>query len=380
MTARAELDYSCPGEVVFGHGVRHQLANYASAYANTTVLTTTDENRHQELLTQLEAVTAVTVIRSRGEPTVATAQWATAAVQAAKADCVVALGGGSIIDLAKAAAALATNPGGALRYLEVVGDGQPLAAEPIPVIAVPTTFGTGSEVTRNSVLGVPEHQRKVSLRDVRMVPKVALVDPDLAQGLPAVAAAAAGIDALIHVSEAYVCNAPCAGLVARSQTALKNGFAALPNLVNDPDDASRLALAEASLCGGLCIANAKLGAVHGFAGVLGGRLAAGHGAICGALFAAVVEVNLAALAAQPAHPAVARYAEMAQLVGCATAQLPEFLAELARTIGLAQLGELGVDPVAHAHIAEASKASSSMKGNPVALTQAQLIEVLERAH
>lgn len=369
--------YSCPGTVEFGCGVSAKLPQLIQQYASVVVITTTDESRHVDLLAAVAAATNTTILRSQGEPSVATAQWATAAVVAAKADCIVALGGGSILDLAKAAAALATNPKDIMTYLEVVGAGQPLTVEPLPVIALPTTFGTGSEVTRNAVLAVPQHQRKVSLRHASMVPKIALIDPELAIGVPPAAAAAAGIDALIHVFEAYVSNSPCTGLDERSLQAMQNGFTALPKLVHDPDTASREIFAQVSLCGGLCIANAKLGAVHGLAGVLGGMLAAGHGAICGALFSAVVWQNITVLNDEVA---VTRFAEIAALVGCDVEQLADYLAELATKINLASLGELGVEPASHAKIAAAAQSSSSMRGNPVALSQAQLIEILERAH
>lgn len=374
--------YSCPGEVHCGRGAVACLPQLLKDTKRVLVFTTAERQRHGDLLARLGHVTDICIQEPRGEPSVATLENALRLAGRQSHDCIVAIGGGSIMDMAKAVAALLTNPGGVMRYLEVVGEGQPLAHAPVPVIAVPTTFGTGSEVTRNAVIGVPEHSRKVSLRDERMVPKVAIVDPDMGAKMPGQVAASSGIDALVHVCEAYVCNKPCPGLAARSRRAVAAGFTALPELVTSATSASREVLAEVSLCGGLCIANARLGAVHGLAGVIGGMTGAGHGAICGALFAPVFAANVHALAQRGRdNPSLARMGELAGLVrkDATAADLADLIAALVAAIGLRSLDELGLRAGDHAKVAAAAQASSSMQGNPLELTGEELCGALAAA-
>ena len=374
--------YFCPGEIVFGKGSVDKLASFAKDYASVCVITSTNIQRHAKQIDELNQITQTDIYCSKGEPTLDMVKDAVSKVKQINPACIVAIGGGSILDLAKAVAALVTNEHDVMHYLEVVGDGKPLEADPLPVIAIPTTFGTGSEVTKNSVIDVPDHQRKVSLRSEKMVPKFAIIDPDMSIGIPASVAATSGIDALIHVSEAFVCNTPCHALDAKSKHAIKQGFKYLEKMVNDPDDASRQALADASYVGGLCIANAKLGAVHGLAGVIGGMTSAGHGAICGALFSAVIKKNLAQLTNDNNEKALQCYQQMTRLIddNADTNDLADIVAELSSKIGLQSLGTLGVDSKDYEQIATKAQASSSMKGNPVELSVEQLIEVLELAH
>ena len=220
-------------------------------------------------------------------------------------------GGGSALDAAKAIAALTANGGDPLDYLEVVGRGQPLARPSLPFIAVPTTAGTGSEVTKNAVLASPEHGVKASLRSPLMLPRVAIVDPALLAGVPAPVLAASGLDALSQLIEPFLsirANPVTDGLareaIPRSAAALRRAYAA-----GAPAASRRERLALASLFGGLALANAGLGAVHGFAAPVGGLFEAPHGAVCAALLPAVIRVNARALAARvPDSAALPRYA------------------------------------------------------------------------
>ncbi|MGR3448352.1 MAG: iron-containing alcohol dehydrogenase, partial [Paracoccus sp. (in: a-proteobacteria)] len=206
-------------------------------------------------------------------------------------DVVVAMGGGAVIDAGKAIAALipATRP--MLDHLEVVGQGLPLDHPPLPFVAMPTTAGTGAEVTRNAVIGVPEHRRKVSLRDARMLPRLAIVDPGLTDGCPRGVTLASGLDAITQVIEPYVGTRANPLTDALCRDAIPRGLAAIRRLMEDDDAAARDEMAWVSLCGGLALANAGLGAVHGLAGPLGGLTGAGHGAICGTLLPHVLVAN-----------------------------------------------------------------------------------------
>ena len=230
-------------------------------------------------------------VRVEGEPTVDDARRA-AAFSFPDVDMVVAIGGGSALDLGKAAAALIPNGGDPLRYLELIGDGRPLVQPSLPCICVPTTAGTGSEVTRNAVLGSPAHGVKASLRSPQMLPAVALVDPELTYDLPPALTASTGLDALTQVIEPFVSARANAFVDAICRDAIPRVVAALP-LAMTGERAARAEMAYASLCGGLALANAGLGAVHGFAGPIGGRFPAPHGAVCAVLLPHVVAMNAA---------------------------------------------------------------------------------------
>ena len=262
-----------------------------------------------------------------GEPTVALVRDAAAAARAAGCDLVIACGGGSAIDAGKAIAALLGNGGDPLDYLEVVGRGRPLERPGLPFIAVPTTAGTGSEVTRNAVLASPEHQVKASLRSPLMLARAAVVDPDLLAGLPPAVIASSGLDALSQLIEPFVSlranpftDALAREGIRRSARSLRQAY---QQAQHPPAEVGagvagaglREDLALASLFGGLCLANAGLGAVHGFAAPIGGTWPAPHGATCAALLPHAMRVNLRALERRaPQHPARARFAELAALL------------------------------------------------------------------
>jgi alcohol dehydrogenase class IV len=308
----------------------------------------------------------------------------------AACDVVVAFGGGSALDAGKAIAALLENGGDPLDYMEVVGRGQPLTRRALPFIAIPTTAGTGSEVTKNAVLASPEHGVKASLRSPLMLASAALVDPDLLVGLPAEVIASSGLDALSQLIEPLVSLRAnpltdgfaregirrSAGALRRAYTAARMGVAVAP--------VDREALALASLLGGLCLANAGLGAVHGFAAPVGGRFDAPHGAVCAALLAPAMRVNVAALRARaPDGPALVRYREVAALcTGRDSADIEdglEWIASLCRALEVPGLSRYGMEPADVAPLVEKARAASSMRGNPIALTDGELTEIAERA-
>ena len=300
-------------------------------------------------------------------------------------DLVIAFGGGSVIDAGKAIAALATNPGDPLDFLEVIGRAQPLRADPLPFLAIPTTAGTGAEVTRNAVLGSPEHRVKVSLRSPRMLPRVALVDPELTLGLPPALTTATGLDAFTQLLEPFVSVRANPLTDALCRDGLARAARALPRVFADGSDlAARSDMALASLFGGLALANAGLGAIHGFAGPLGGMCGAPHGALCAALLAPSTAVNLAALAARaPQSPALARYREAARLVtgdpAATESALVPWLRELTQRLEIPGLRHYGIGADEFDDIVTKAGQASSMKGNPIALTAAELKLVLTEA-
>jgi alcohol dehydrogenase class IV len=212
-----------------------------------------------------------TEFQVHGEPTIDVVREGTKAARGC--EMILGLGGGSVLDTGKAIAALATNPGDVIDYLEVIGKGQPLIHASLPYLAIPTTAGTGAEVTRNAVLESPEQNIKVSLRSPWMLPRLALVDPELTYQLPPDITASSGLDALTQLIEPFVSfkanpmtDAICREGMGHAARSLRRACE------TSADKASREGMSIASLFGGLALANAALGAVHGFAGPLGGML------------------------------------------------------------------------------------------------------------
>ena len=317
-----------------------------------------------------------------GEPTIAAARAAVEAARQHRADVVVACGGGSAIDLGKAVAALLANPGDPLDYLEVVGRGQPITERSVPFIAVPTTAGTGAEVTRNAVLSVPEERQKVSLRSPLMLPALAIVDPELTLALPPALSASTGMDALTQLIEPYVSVKANALTDAICLEGLPRVARALRRAVLDGNDLdARTDMALGSLFGGLALANAALGAVHGFAAPIGGRFPAPHGAVCAALLPHVMRANVRALEARGGDSdRLDRFARLAVLLtGDARASAGEGVewVELLRddlkipSLAAYGLGRLDVDD-----LVSAATRASSMRGNPITLEATELRDVL----
>lgn len=320
-----------------------------------------------------------------GEPTFDAVRAALQAARAADVDVLVAVGGGSVIDFAKAVAMLLANGGDPLDYAEVIGAGRPITAPSLPLVAVPTTAGAGSEATRNAVLREPGRGLKVSLRSPLMLPTVALVDPELTRDLPPALTAATGMDALAQLIEPFLCNraqpltdALCRDGLPRVARALPRAFAC------GTDAAARSDLALGALLGGMALANAGLGAVHGFAGPIGGRFDAPHGAVCAALLAPVTAANVSALRSRaPGSAALDRYAEVAQwLTGRPDAtvdDLPPHLAERVAALGIRGLSVHGVTDREFPELIRQARSASSMKANPVELTESELGAVLSAA-
>ncbi len=381
------FEFATATRIVFGAGKLAEAGPLAASLGTRALLLTgANPFRANALLARLLNV-GVRPVRFTvvGEPTIELARHGAETARRENVDLVIAFGGGSVLDAGKAIAALATNPGDPLDFLEVIGRAQPLRAEPLPCFAIPTTAGTGAEVTRNAVLGSPEHRVKVSLRSPRMLPRVALVDPELTLDLPPTLTAATGLDAFTQLLEPFVSvranpltDALCREGLARAARALPRAFA------DGADRAARSDMSLASLFGGLALANAGLGAVHGFAGPLGGMFDAPHGALCAALLAPVTAVNLSALAARaPDSPALSRYREVAHIVTghpAATAHdLVAWLQDLAGQLAIPGLGHYGIGPADFGSIAAKAGQASSMKGNPVVLTVDELNHVLALA-
>jgi len=380
------FEFATATRIIFGQGTLQEVAPLAAEMgSNAFVLTGRTTKRAEPLIEQLNKIGIKCVtFNVPGEPTTAIVKAGVREARQAKSDLVIGIGGGSVLDTGKAVAAMLTNSGELEDYLEVVGRGKPITQPPAPYIAIPTTAGTGAEVTRNSVLGVPEHWVKVSMRSPLMLPRLAVVDPELTHSMPPSITASTGLDALTQVMEVYVSNKanPLTDGVCR--VGLKRAARSLRRAHEDGRDAAaREDMALVSLLGGLALANAKLGAVHGFAGPLGGMLSAPHGVICAKLLPYVMETNVQALQKRAADsPALARYDEVAQfLTEKARASATDGVAwvqDLCAALKVPPLAEFGLKEEDFPAVAAKSRKSSSMKGNPITLTDDELMEILRK--
>lgn len=381
------FEFATATRIIFGEGTLAEVGTLAAGLGRCAlVVTGRSAERAAPLLARLgTAGVACQTFAVAHEPTVDLALQGTQVARDLGADLVIAFGGGSVIDAGKAIAALLTNPGDPFDYLEVIGRGQPLPHAAAPVIAIPTTAGTGSEVTRNAVLASPEHRVKVSLRSPLMLPAVALVDPELTYGLPPAITAYTGLDALTQVIEPFVTPAANPLTDAICREGIGRAGRALRRAVARGDDAeARADMAFAALCGGLALANARLGAVHGFAGPFGGMFDAPHGAVCAALLPHVMAANVAALRERaPEHPSLHRYEEVARLltndVRASANEGVAWVRDLVADLGVPGLAAYGLDEAAFDTLIPAAQRSSSMKGNPVALSDDELRAILARA-
>ena len=381
------FEFATAGRIVFGPGVISELPSIAGSFARRVfVVTGKDRIRRAGIVGALEERGFHCHLFGAGrEPTVALVREGAAAMRTAGCEMVIAIGGGSVIDAGKAIAALAANPEDVLEYLEVVGKGRPLERAPFPLIAVPTTAGTGSEVTRNAVIGSPEHGVKASLRSPLMLPRVALIDPDLMCGLPREITASTGLDALTQLIEPFVSSRANPLTDALCRDGLRMVARNLPRAYASGNDReARAGMACASLYGGLALANAGLGVVHGFAAPIGGMFEAPHGAVCAAILPHGMKANLAALRERaPESAAAVRYEEIARcLTGISNATAEDGIDRvhrLVRDLAIPPLRAYGITELDFPVLVERASSASSMKANPIILTSAELSAVLRQA-
>jgi alcohol dehydrogenase class IV len=389
------FEFATATRIIFGAGALQEVGPLAAKMGSRALVVTgrTTLRRAQDkparatpLLDALAAQGIGTVtFTAAGEPTTEVARLGTQRAREADCDLVIGFGGGSALDTGKAIAALLTNGGVPLDYLEVIGRGQPLTQPAAPYIAIPTTAGTGAEVTRNAVLASPEHRVKVSLRSPLMLPRLALVDPELTHSLPPEITASTGLDALTQVMEPYVSNRANPMTDALCREGLRRAARSLRRAYEQGDDAvARADMALTSLFGGLALANAKLGAVHGFAGPIGGMFPAPHGAICARLLPHAMAVNVRALQERfPGSESLQRYDEIARiLTGNDETTADDGVAwvqELCQALQVPSLASYGMTPADFPVLIEKASIASSMQGNSIKLTPDEMREILAGA-
>jgi alcohol dehydrogenase class IV len=387
-----KFEFSTARRIVFGQGVAEQIPALVAGYGKRAFLVV--GSKTDRLTALLDAIAAkgpaVTLFNVAGEPTTEMAQAAVAAAREAKADVVLAIGGGSVLDIGKVVSAMLTNAGELSDYLEVVGKGKPLREPAAPLLAAPTTAGTGAEVTFNAVLGVPDQQVKVSIRSPLMLARQAIVDPLLTQSMPPELTAGTGLDALTQLIEAFVSNKAnpltdgiCREGMQRVGRSLQRAFE------DGSDIEAREDMSVASLFSGMALANAKLGAVHGFAGPLGGMTSAPHGVICGKLLPYVMQANVlslqskAAEADEEAKRVLTRFDEIGRILtgraGANASDAVSWISDLCGVLGLPGLRRYGLSSADFDIVVAKAKKASSMQGNPVELNDEELIAILTRA-
>ncbi len=380
------FEFATATRIIFGNYTTEKLPDLISSMGNNILLVTgkNTERAEQVLVKIRKRDCKVEIYSVESEPTTTIINEGINLARVAGCNLVVGLGGGSVIDSAKAIAAMVPNKGELLDYLEVIGQGKALVDQPLPCIAVPTTSGTGAEVTKNSVIKSAEHNVKVSLRSNKMYPDVALVDPVLTMSMPPELTASTGVDALTHLLETFVSNQSnpfidllCADGMERISNSLETAFKDGNNLE------ARENMSMASMLGGMALANVKLGAVHGFAGPMGGMFPVAHGAICACLLPAVMETNIEGIKQRNKKEQLKKYDLLAKiLTGDKIAKAEdgtEWVKELIRELKIPPLSDFGLANKDFPELVEKAKNASSMKGNPVLLNEIELMTILEKS-
>ncbi len=386
--------------ITFGAGVFDKVPAITATHGARAFLVTgsrsfNDSARRAELEAGL-ADAGVKLVGSTGvsgEPGPADVEGPVSEFRGQGIEVVIGVGGGAAIDTAKAVAGLLPTDTELMDHLEGVGRGVPYPGDALPVVAVPTTAGTGSEATRNAVIterGPDGYKR--SFRDESMVPADAVVDPDLLATAPPSLIAANGLDALTQLLEALTSQraTPFTDALARDGlAAVRQG---LLTWYGDPEGpeapAARSQMAYAALLSGVCLANAGLGAVHGFASPLGAQLPIPHGMACGAVLWQTIRSNITALTERaPDSPALPKYAQAGRILAGLSSGIRDGAARVALVDTLHDMVEsLEVPPLStfemareHIPLIVADSPGSSMRTNPVALTDDELGDILRQA-
>ena len=382
-----EFEFHSTTRIIFGIETTSKIGSLSRELGKKALIVMgKSAQRFNNIFEQLkEENISFTFFYVEGEPTVDLIEAGIQQAKSTKCDFIIGIGGGSTIDTGKALSAMLTNDGEICDYLEVVGKGKQIVKPGLPYIAIPTTAGTGSEVTRNAVITVPEHKVKVSLRSLFLLPKIALIDPILTYELPADITARTGFDALTQLIEPYtsiktnpIVDGICREGMRRASSSLLRAY------LDGHDEEARENMSIASLFGGLALANGKLGAVHGIAGPLGGMYPIPHGTACACLLPYVFETNVHRLIEQPGRTdTLIRYREIAKiLTDDIDANLEDgiqWIKELSQKMKIPRLSKFGITEADFPSIIEKSKKASSMKGNPIPLTDDDLYAILKNA-
>ncbi|WP_149140737.1 iron-containing alcohol dehydrogenase [Gemmobacter caeruleus] len=373
---------TAPNRTIFGRGCRVTAADEIARIGTRVLLV---RGRSVAWVDELAAELThsgccLQVVYSAGEPDLDDVRNAVAFARGHRAECIVSVGGGATLDLGKAVAGLCVSEGDVAEYLELGNSSPRQLKDPLPFIAIPTTAGTGAEATRNAVIGVPEKQLKISLRDPRLLPNLAIVDPALTDGSPKALTLASGLDAITQLIESYLCNRANPVTDALCEANIRPAMASLHRLMENENIKARDEMARASYLSGLALSNSGLGIVHGLASVIGGRGAA-HGAICGRLLASGLSVNFGAVTRGLGN--VERFHKVNEWLADGLGNSGEdgvlALRSFVDANGLPSLKDLGVLNAEIEEIAELALSASSTKANPVKIQFEEICYLLRSA-
>jgi alcohol dehydrogenase class IV len=380
-----QFEFATSGRIIFGSGKLSSIGSLVTGFGHRVLIISGVPQPTIDRLCGLlqQSGISYSTAKVNHEPTVDDVRDVLSLARETSIDGVIGIGGGSAIDLSKAVSALLSNPGDISDYLEVIGSNKSLLYPSLPLIAIPTTSGTGSEVTRNAVIGSPSDHVKVSLRSPFLLPRVTLVDPQLTLTLNPSRTAITGLDALTQLIEPYTCIDPnpltdviCKEGIRRIATSIYTAF-------DQGDDlAAREDMSLAALFSGMALANSRLGAVHGLVGPVGGEISAPHGAICAALLPHAMSVNISALQNRsPGHPALDRYEEISRLLsgdpGVSVESGVRWVQDFCAHANIQPLSTYGLSDALFPRIIEKAYTASSMKGNPLILSEVELRTILQ---
>jgi len=386
------FSFASTPHIHFGTGQRALLLDLIHDYGHKVVLVTggasfDDSALCQALWDDLDANFDVRRVRVSGEPS---PQWVDAAVAQfydLAPDCVVAIGGGSAVDAAKAIAGLLPSGDSVMEYLEGVGRGKVFAGHTTPFIALPTTAGTGGETSKNAVLSViGEHGYKKSFRDVSLVPRHIILDSELTMSCSKAVTAACGMDAFTQLLESYVAKKSNPMTDALAYSGLQSIADCLLKAVDDADDVqARAGMLYASSISGLTLANAGLGSVHGLASPLGAFFPIPHGVVCGALLFEATRINIEAMMTRNANnSALKKYANVGRMMtgrhelddDKARSALLILLNDWSKRLDMPKLSNYGVKQGDISRLIE-HISGGSMSGNPIVLTDDEIRQLIQ---
>ncbi|WP_070965132.1 iron-containing alcohol dehydrogenase [Vibrio sonorensis] len=370
--------------IVFGEGAFHSSLSQINHYGYSVLLVTGQSTKRCEpLIHYLKSQKfRYQHVAIKGEPNITMIEETAVVSRKFQPDMVIAMGGGSVIDMGKALAAIVPNQGDVYDYVEVVGREVPLKSKPLPFIAIPTTAGTGAEVTKNAVLRSGQDKVKVSLRSPDMVADVAIVDPTLTYGMNRYLSGRGAMDAFAHLMEAYVCGDPNPLTDMICEEGLRRlSRSVLAGCLHD-DHSARADLAFAAMLGGMATTNAKLGAAHGLVSALGGKLNAPASVIKARLAPHVMSENIKAAKELGRQDVLHRYQRISAIVTGRNNACKEdgvlWIKMMLDKLEIPELNQFGVCSTSFEQVASDALMSVAIRGNPIPLTSERLIDILNQ--
>ncbi|MCG3887478.1 iron-containing alcohol dehydrogenase [Photobacterium leiognathi] len=370
--------------IVFGEGALQESLSLLNQFGYCVLLVTgRDDERSKPLETYFKQQSMrYQRVAILGEPLIATVEELAVMGRKFRPDMIIGIGGGSVIDVAKSLAAMIPNQGCVYDYVDVVGRNVPLQVKPLPMIAIPTTAGTGAEVSKSAVLQSAQEQVKVNLSSLELFPDLAIIDPTLSYGMDPIISGYCGLDALTHLIEAYVCGEPNPLTDMICEEGIRRVSGALFTACLDDHLPSRSDMAFAAMLGGMARTNAKLGAAHGLASALSGRLKAPHGLITARLSPYVMRENINVALEVGRNDVLSRYRKVATLLtGDDIADIEQgidWVVSAIDKLNLPTLSEFGLCNTLFEIVADDALRSHAIKGNPLPLTQLRLINILQQ--